>query len=232
MQTKRIVELSFLALFALGVGISLFIHQTYDQWLTQLVRASGSRVAGGPLKLVDLRWQAGEQTLSLAGGQWFDEERGREPWLILPAARWTLAADAWQGAQFRAEHFTLSGLQVRVRQEGLSTNVNRLIKQLDTVQIAPEKVGRGKEPLLFNLGEVVFKDLEVELSTAKHGVLRWNIAELRLAQAATGQPFDVLLQQVTRGLLAELKIQTTQHLLSLTEAGNAPAVAPPGAGQD
>lgn len=223
MPPKRIVELSFLALFALGVGISLFIHQSFDQWLTQLVQASGSKVAGGPLKLVDLKWQAAEQTLSMAGGQWFDSEQAREPWLVLPAARWTLSADAWQGARFHAERFTLAGLSVRLQQEGLTTNLNRLIQHLDTVDITPEKVGRGKEPLVFTLEKVVFKDVQVELRTLKHGVLRWTITELILPQTTAEQPFDRLLQQVTRDLLQELKLQSTEQLLSLAKPTPDPA---------
>jgi hypothetical protein len=226
MQTKRIIELCFLALFALGVGISLVIHQTYDQWLSQLVQASGTRVAGGPLKISQLQWQSAEQTLSLSGGEWFDDERASTPWLKLSAARWQLKPGAWQGAEFSTEHFELSGLEVFIRQEGLSTNINRLIKQVESAAIKPETVGRGKEPLVFKVDQVVLKDLALELTTTKHGVLRWNVPQLILTPGTEHLPFDVLLQQVTRALLNELKTQTTQQLLTLTEGERAPVDAP------
>lgn len=228
MPSKRIIELSFLALFALGVGIALVIHQTYDEWLTQLVQASGSKVAGGPLKLSGLKWQAAEQTLSLSAGAWYDQERAAQPWLRLPAARWQFSADAWQGAQFRTERLELVGLVAYIRQEGLTTNINRLIQQVDAMVITPEKVGRGKEPLVFNIDQVVVRDLQVELSTLKHGVLRWSVPELRLALTADTHAlaFDALLQQFTRSLLAELKTQATQHLLTLSDSNNSPEAGP------
>ena len=101
------------------------------------------------------------------------------------------------------------------------------MKQVESVQITPEKLSRGKEPLLFTVDQVVFSDLQVEFTTLKHGVLRWHIEELTLTPTPRNQPFDVLLQQVTRALLAELKTQTTQQLLTLTEASQPSGDSPP-----
>ncbi|MEY4589499.1 MAG: hypothetical protein RL497_1575, partial [Pseudomonadota bacterium] len=201
MNYKRLIEMSFLALFTAGVGISLLIHQSYDEWLTELVEASGQRVSGGPLVFKNLHWLSAEETLSLESGQWFDTERASEPWLMFPAARWPLAG-SWQGAVFQRERLELPGLVVRIQQEGLTTNINRLIKQVETVVIQPEKQRKGKEPLLFMLGACALTDVQVELHTLKHGVLRWRIPELTLHPAQTaGLAFDVLLQQLTLALL-------------------------------
>ncbi len=219
MNAKRIIELSFIAIFAVGVGISLLIHQTYDEWLTRLVEASGRRVAGGPLVLQDLKWQAGENSLSISQGQWFDDPQNSAPWLLLPAGQWRLPADSWQGAQFYAQQIKIPGMRISIRQEGLSTNLNRLIHRLETVTIEPEKLGRGKEPLLFKIDQLVFSDIQVELTTLKHGVLRWTSPELTIDAKGEALAFDLLLQRVTGRLLAELKLQATQQMLTITPAG-------------
>ncbi|RYZ78370.1 MAG: hypothetical protein EOO68_40455, partial [Moraxellaceae bacterium] len=219
MNYKRIIELSFLGVFALGVGIALLIHQSYDQWLTQLVQASGRKVSGGSLEVENLRWLPAEQKLSISSAHWFDGETAGEAWFSVGAAQWQLPADAWQGAVFHSERFTLDGVTLRVKQEGLSTNINRLIKHVESVVIEAEKQRKGTEALLFKLDALALTNVQVELTTLKHGVLRWNTPELILPRNINepGLAFDVLLQQITLQLLYELKIQTTQHLLSLTE---------------
>ncbi|HEY6529073.1 MAG TPA: hypothetical protein VIZ65_10300 [Cellvibrionaceae bacterium] len=219
MNYKRVIELSFLGLFALGVGIALLIHQSYDQWLTQLVQASGRKVGGGALEVEDLKWLVAEQKLSLSSAQWFDGETAGEAWFSVAASQWQLPANAWQGALFHTERFAVNGVTLRVKQEGLSTNINRLIKRVEAVVIEAEKQRKGTEALLFKLDSVALLNVQVELTTLKHGVLRWNIPELILPRHSNepGLAFDVLLQQITLQLLYELKLQTTQHLLSLTE---------------
>lgn len=230
MNIKRVIELGFLALFALGVGGALLVHQSYDQWLAELVQASGKKIGVGRLEVSGLRWLATEQNLSLTSAQWFDAENNRKPWLTLPSIQLQLPADAWQGPLLRIERFTLQGASVHIQQEGLSTNINRLIKQVEAVAILPEKQAKGQESLLFKVNSFSLVNLHVTLSTLKHGDLSWDIPELILPTSGSdaGGAFDILLQQLTIQLLTQLRIQATQHLLVLAEAKTSPTTVEPG----
>jgi hypothetical protein len=225
MNIKRMIEVGFLALFALGVGGALWVHQSYDKWLGELVQASGKKVGVGRLELNDLRWFATEQKLSLASAQWFDAENTRSPWLAIASGQWQLPPNAWQGAVLTIERFTLRDAVVHIQQEGLSTNINRLIKQVEAVTILPEKQAKGRESLLFKVNSCALINVHVTLSTLKHGDVTWNIPELILwgAYTTTGSPFDELLQQFTIRLLFALRKQATQHLIVLAESASSPA---------
>jgi hypothetical protein len=219
MKSKRLIELIFIALFALGVSAALWVHQSFDVWLSQLIQASGRKLLDAPITMQNLRWLATEQRLSFASAQWFDTEAAQEPWLLLPETHWQFAATSWQGAVFHSEGLSLEGAVIRVRQEGLTTNINRLIKQLESVVVQAEKTRKGEESLLFLLDSCVLTRVHVEFQTVKHGVLRWSIAEIKLIAPSDNKAmaFDRLLQHLTHSLLNEIKQQTTEHLITLSE---------------
>lgn len=220
MSVKRCVELGFLIVFALGVVASLWLHQSFDEWLKQLVQASAQKVSKGWAQIDDLKWQPAEQKLQLRGVRWMDAETANTPWLVMPESTWVLPANSWQGAIFTADSFSISGVSINIQQEGLSTNINRLIKQVESVQIQLEKPRKGKEPLLYKVRSCVLRDVQINLSTLKHGNINWQVPEIVLSVPAdkAAENFDSTLRQYTLLLLYELKKQSTDQLIKLVES--------------
>lgn len=220
MSVKRCVELGFLIVFALGVVASIWLHQSYDEWLKQLVQASAQKVSKGRAQIDELTWQPAEQKLHISGIRWMDTETANTAWLAIPESTWAFAANSWQGAMFTTDSFTFAGVSINIQQEGLSTNINRLIKQVESVQIQLEKPRKGKEPLMYKVSSCVLRDVQINLTTLKHGRVNWHVPEIVLSVPSdkAAENFDATLRQYTLLLLYELKKQSTDQLIKLVES--------------
>ncbi len=221
---KRTIEIVVIGAICIAVALTVAFRQHLDQWL-----ASSAAEIGG--RLLHTKVEVGEVVLHFSEG--LAEVKGvriRNPAgfqtpLALEAA--TIAVEMnlndLQATQLNISRITIGGLQMRVEQRGLSTNLVTLLNTLDNYALTPQATDAAHPAShkRFMVETLTIAPAQVQLLTEHHGTFNLDLPSSTFQNLGTpseGLSAEALAKTILETLFLQAKTLTKTKLTELIEA--------------